>query len=144
MKWISKLLGRPALHKWLGRKAGLYDPRGGDAIELNEKTAFEIAAAVGKHFGKGTKIIVGRDSRLSSPSLYKAVLKGLKSQMSKVKCIEVGLITTPMLYFLVNELRAGGGIMVTASHNPKEYNGLKAVGKNARPISGKEIEKLLI
>jgi len=119
-----------------------YDIRGQYPQELNEEIAFKIAVAMGKHFGPRAEIVVGHDARLSSPSLYKAVLRGVKSQRSNVKCIEVGMITTPMLYFLVNKLKADGGIMVTASHNPKEYNGLKVVGKNARPVSGKEVYEL--
>ncbi len=69
--------------------------------------------------------------------------KNAKSGEYKLKIIEAGMITTPMLYFLVNKLNVGGGIMITASHNPKEYNGLKIVGKKAMPISGKEIYKII-
>ena len=53
------------------------------------------------------------------------------------------MATTPMFYFLVNKLNAAGGIMITASHNPKEYNGLKVVGKNAEMVGGEEILKLM-
>ncbi len=53
-------------------------------------------------------------------------------------------MTTPMLYFLVADNKADGGIMVTASHNPKEYNGLKVVKKGAQPMGGEEIEKMVI
>ena len=125
-----------------------YDVRGKYPEELNEETAFKIAAAMAKHFGKRAKVVVGRDGRSSSPSLYKAVLRGLQHsnvlKNVRMSVIDAGIMTTPMLYFLVNKLKADGGIMVTASHNPKEYNGLKVVGKNARPISGKEILKLVI
>ena len=121
-----------------------YDVRGKYPDELNERVVFQIAEAMGKYFGAGSKIVIGRDARLSSPSLYKAVLEGVKCQMFDVKCFEVGMITTPMLYFLVNKLKADGGIMVTASHNPKEYNGLKIVGKKAAPMSGGEVMKLVI
>ena len=130
-----------------------YDIRGKYPQEINERVVFEIASALGRHFGKKSRLLVGCDGRLSSPSLYKAVLKGVKSpakgearqrrRMSNVKCIEAGLMTTPMLYFLVSKLEADGGIMVTASHNPKEYNGLKVVGPKAKPISGSEIFKLM-
>jgi len=54
-----------------------------------------------------------------------------------------GLITVPMLYFLVNDLKAAGGLMITASHNPKQYNGLKVVGKKVAPLGGKEIELIV-
>ncbi|MEK7555373.1 MAG: hypothetical protein AAB516_00955 [Patescibacteria group bacterium] len=106
------------------------------------------------------KIVIGHDARLSSSSLYKIVLKSLKASARggsalggknlkalpagrQVKTIPVGMTTTPMFYFLVNKLNADGGIMITASHNPKNYNGLKVVGRNAVPISGKEILKLI-
>lgn len=131
-----------------------YDVRGKYPDELNEETAFKIAATVGNYFfGKSrsakrkARIVVGCDARLSSPALYGAVLRGLrypnKLENVRMKIVEAGTMTTPMLYFLVNKLKADGGIMVTASHNPKEYNGLKIVGKNARPISGEAVLKLL-
>ena len=137
-----------------------YDVRGKHPSELNEETVFRIAEAIGKYFFLKAKssrqergssktaklkaiIVIGRDARLSSPSLYKAVLNGLKAKSLKLKAIPVGIVTTPMFYFLVNKLKADGGIMVTASHNPKEYNGLKIVGKKAAPMSGKEILKII-
>ncbi|MDD5547815.1 MAG: hypothetical protein PHN74_02905 [Candidatus Pacebacteria bacterium] len=110
------------------------DIRGKYPQEVNEKTIFEIAKALRGYFGLKAKIVIGRDDRLSSPSLYKEVFRGLGG-----KIIEAKIITTPMLYFLVNKLGADGGIMVTASHNPKNFNGLKIVGKKASPISGLEI-----
>ncbi|MBI4992277.1 MAG: hypothetical protein HZB99_03595 [Candidatus Harrisonbacteria bacterium] len=133
-----------------------YDVRGKYPSELNEEAAFKISKALGKYFGSGAKIVIGHDARLSSPTLYRAALKGFRVQgLGDRKNIKknlnpqpstlypAGLITTPMLYFLVNKLGADGGIMVTASHNPKEYNGLKVVGKNAKPISGREILKIM-
>jgi phosphomannomutase len=115
-----------------------YDIRGQYPQEINEKTVAEIAPVFIKFFKKG-KIIVGRDVRLSSPKLYKTLIA--KLQDYKIKAISIGLTTTPMFYFLVSKLKAAGGIMVTASHNPKEYNGLKVVGKKAKMISGYEISK---
>lgn len=127
-----------------------YDIRGRYPEEINEKIAVRIARSLARYFFKeapqqarGITIIVGHDARLSSPKLYKAVL-GVMCQVSGVKIIEVGLITTPMLYFLVNRLKAAGGIMITASHNPKEFNGMKVVGPKAAPMSGEEIKKLVI
>lgn len=125
---------------------GAYDIRGRYPGDINESILAEIIPAVVKILKKKgmTKIIVGHDARLSSPSLYKAVIRTLKSLQTKnykLQTITSGMITTPMLYFLVNKLKAAGGIMVTASHNPKEYNGLKVVCRNATPISGKEILK---
>jgi len=113
------------------------DVRGIYPSEINESVVFEIAANI-KHLFKKS-IVVGHDARLSSPALYKSVLKALGGK----KVYEAGLITSPEMYFLVNELKADGGIMITASHNPKEYNGLKIMGKKAVPMSGKEILRIL-
>lgn len=118
-----------------------YDIRGEYPGEIDEKAVSEIAGKLSKFAGK--KIVVAHDARLSSPALYRAAIRGIKYQVSGIKIIEVGLATTPMFYFLVNKLKASGGIMVTASHNPKKFNGLKIVGPQARPISGQEILKLI-
>lgn len=118
-----------------------YDIRGKYPEKLNEKTIEEISPALIKLFAK-KKIVVGRDVRLSSPKLYRTLIKCLSTKGGP-KIIKGGIMTTPMLYFLVSFLKARGGIMVTASHNPKEYNGLKIVGPAATPISGTEIFKLL-
>ena len=124
-----------------------YDIRGRYPEEINEEVVAKIAREVRGRLGGG-KIVVGHDARLSSPALYKSVLQSLKikkflpaGRQVKFKIEAVGLATTPMLYFLVNKLKAAGGIMITASHNPKEFNGLKIVGKKAIPIGGAEIKK---
>jgi len=119
-----------------------YDIRGKYPTEINEKVVSEIAVALARHFKKGT-IVVGRDIRLSSPSLYRAAIKQLRTKNLKLKTIPIGLATTPMFYFLVNYLKAVGGIMITASHNPKEFNGLKVVGRKAAPMSGKDILRIM-
>ncbi|MDP3901733.1 MAG: hypothetical protein Q8Q37_02025 [bacterium] len=118
-----------------------YDIRGVYPTEINEDIVVKISKALARYFKKGT-IIVGHDARLSSPSLHKVVLKNLTTNY-KLQVIDIGLVTTPMLYFLVNHFKSVGGIMITASHNPKNYNGLKVVGAKARPISGKEISELI-
>ena len=115
-----------------------YDVRGKYPDEINEATVQKIILALREVY-KNQKIVVGCDTRLSSPSLYKTVLDSLPSK----KTTAAGMITTPMLYFLVNHLDADLGIMITASHNPKEYNGLKIVKQKAVPISGKEILKII-
>ncbi len=129
-----------------------YDVRGVYPAELNEATAERIAQTMREYFGEGAKIVIGHDARLSSPSLYRAVKRGLKVKSRKSlpagrqgmsNVVDAGLMTTPMLYFLVNDLKADGGIMVTASHNPKEYNGLKIVKKGARPVSGVQVQVLM-
>src|SRR3989344_3377438 len=121
-----------------------YDIRGKYPKEINGKIIAETVQNLGFLFHPDTKIVVGRDCRLSSPALYKTVLNSLKSKNVKIGVIPVGLITTPMLSFLVAKLKANYGIMITASHNPKEYNGLKIINKSAVPISGKEIQKWII
>lgn len=120
-----------------------YDIRGRYPEEINEAAAEHIAVGISRSFFKKGRVVVAHDARLSSPALYRAVLRGVKSKMLNVKCIEVGPATTPMFYYLVNHFKASGGIMITASHNPSEYNGLKAVGQRAEPISGKDILKIL-
>lgn len=118
------------------------DIRGKYPSEINEEAVFNIVSAIQKLFKKS--VVVGHDARLSSPSLYRAVLTALKKD-KKIKIFEAGLVTSPAMYFLANKLKAGGGIMITASHNPKEYNGLKIMGKNAVPISGLDIlNKILL
>lgn len=88
---------------------------------------------------EGKEIVVGRDVRLSSESLSKALIKGLTDICDVV---DIGIVTTPMLYFSVAYLKKAGGVMITASHNPPEFNGFKLVGKMGRPISGAELEKI--
>lgn len=119
---------------------GAYDIRGRYPREINEKIISEISQRLGRYFKH--KIVVAHDVRLSSPKLYQAALKALKAQKD-LKVLSIGLATTPMFYFLVRKLKADGGLMITASHNPKDYNGLKVVDENALSISGWEIKKLL-
>jgi phosphomannomutase/phosphoglucomutase len=108
-----------------------YDVRGVYPTDLNEK----IALKMGKAFGtlNPGKIIVGNDVRLSSPSLKKELIKGLISTGCDV--IDIGMVTTPMVIFSTKHLKCDGGVMVTASHNPKEFNGFKFNDSNAVPIS---------
>jgi len=118
-----------------------YDIRGLYPTEINEEVVFEISQSLGRFFGKRKKLVVARDGRIGSPELYRALIGGLKT--NNLQLITVGLSTTPMLYFLVQKLRAAGGVIVTASHNPKEWNGLKVVGRNAEMIGGKEVLKIV-
>ncbi|OGY67470.1 MAG: hypothetical protein A3H63_01070 [Candidatus Harrisonbacteria bacterium RIFCSPLOWO2_02_FULL_45_10c] len=120
-----------------------YDIRGKYPAEINESVFADIVSGIKGGF-RG-KVVVGHDARLSSKSLYKSVIGELENadRADRVKTIKGGLMTTPMLYFLVNALRADAGLMITASHNPKEYNGLKIVGRQARPVSGKEVAACL-
>ena len=120
-----------------------YDIRGIYPKELNINTAYKIGRAVADFF-KVKSIAVGRDMRVHGEVLSNAFVKGVMDQGTDV--IDIGLISTPMLYFASAFLKTKANIMVTASHNPKEYNGFKLARQNAIPVSGetgiKEIEKL--
>ena len=110
-----------------------YDVRGRLPDELNEDIAHRIANATAQFLG-ASRVVVGRDIRLSSAAIADAVCQGLID--AGVEVLDIGLGGTEMVYFATGSLGADGGIMVTASHNPKDYNGLKIVREEARPISG--------
>jgi phosphomannomutase len=120
-----------------------YDIRGTVPDQLNPELAYGIGRG-SAHFLGAETVVVGRDARTHSPELTEALIRGINDE--GVSVVELGLVSTPMLYFAVEELGAGGGIMVTASHNPGEYNGFKICREHAIPIgeaSGlKEIESL--
>ena len=109
-----------------------YDIRGQIPNQLNVEVAYRIGNATAKFLG-AKRIVVGRDIRLSSAELTDAVCKGITEAGAEV--LDIGLGGTEMVYFATSELSADGGIMVTASHNPADYNGLKLVREEARPIS---------
>lgn len=108
-----------------------YDIRGIYPDEINEDVAFKIGQATTK-FLKAKELIVGRDNRLSSDSLSNSLINGITDQ--GVNVIDAGLITTPAFYYSSLNGKFKGGIMITASHNPKEYNGFKIIGKKAISI----------
>jgi len=108
-----------------------YDIRGIYPTELNEDVAFKIGQAFGT-FTHG-RIVIGCDTRLSSPALKENLIKGIISTGSDV--IDIGMSSTPMTIFATRYLKCDGGVNVTASHNPKEYNGFKLYDKDAVPIS---------
>ncbi len=110
-----------------------YDVRGRVPDELNEDVARRIGRATADVLGEGP-VVLGRDIRLSSPALQDALAAGLNEAGRDV--IDIGLCGTEEVYFATPHLKAAGGIMVTASHNPMDYNGLKLVREGARPISG--------
>ena len=114
-----------------------YDIRGTYPKQINEREVFDIASRMAAIFPKGKKIVIGRDSRNSSPILYLALRNGLTSAGFKV--IGVGLTITPAVDFFVNRLGADGGIVVTASHNPKNFNGLYVVDKKGASVGGEFI-----
>lgn len=112
-----------------------YDIRGAYPDEIDEASAYQIAAAFAK-YTKAKNIIVGEDARPSSPKLREAVCAALQNTGANV--ISTGVCTTPLFYFATaSSNKAEAGIMITASHNPGKYNGLKLVGKKAMPIEPK-------
>jgi len=122
-----------------------YDIRGRVPDELNEEMAYRIGQAYASLLQPG-KVAVGYDIRLSSPALAAALTRGLVR--AGVDVVDIGLCGTEQIYFATDHLKLDGGIMVTASHNPADYNGMKLVREQSKPISGdsglKEIESLVI
>jgi phosphomannomutase len=109
-----------------------YDVRGQIPNELNADICYRIGNATAE-FLDARNVVVGRDMRLSSNEFSDAVSRGLVD--AGVDVLDIGLCGTEMVYFATSFLNADGGIMVTASHNPADYNGLKFVREEARPIS---------
>jgi phosphomannomutase len=110
-----------------------YDVRGVYPTELDEDGAYAIGHAYVEQFEPKT-IAVGRDMRLSSPSMAASVIRGAADAGCDV--LDLGLVGTEMVYFAVGELELDGGVMVTASHNPKDYTGMKIVRRGALPVGG--------
>jgi phosphomannomutase len=120
-----------------------YDVRATYPNPLNEDAAWKVGHATGQYLKRSRQnatervkledtVVVGRDMRPSSPSLAKALSDGLRSTGMNV--IDIGMIDTSFIYFAINYLDTVGGIQVTASHNPIQYNGLKISGPKAKPI----------
>jgi phosphomannomutase len=120
-----------------------YDIRGVTPDELDAEGAHRIGRATARFIGAPT-LAVGRDARRSSPEMFEALVRGVNDE--GVDVVDLGLVSTPMVYYAVEALAVGGGIMVTASHNPAQYNGFKICREHAIPIgeaSGLlEIEKI--
>src|SRR4051812_21732458 len=112
-----------------------YDVRGIYPQEVNEAVARAIGRAFVSYL-KAKRIAVGRDMRLSSPSVAAAFIQGATLQGADV--VDYGMIPTDMLYFAVARDGHDGGVQITASHNPKQYNGMKMVRREAFPLSGDE------
>src|ERR671915_674073 len=110
-----------------------YDVRGIYPTELDEQGAYDIGRAYVEVF-EAERIAVGRDTRLSSPAMAAAAMRGAVDAGAHV--YDVGMVGTEMVYFAVGHLDLDGGIAVTASHNPKEYTGMKIVRRGALPVGG--------
>lgn len=110
-----------------------YDIRGKVGEQLDEKLAYKIGGATAFYL-EAKSIVVGGDNRLSTESLKSALIDGIREQGCDV--IDIGMCGTEEIYFATNHYKSDGGIMITASHNPVDYNGMKLVRKESRPISG--------
>ncbi|HZR96093.1 MAG TPA: phosphomannomutase/phosphoglucomutase [Gaiellaceae bacterium] len=110
-----------------------YDVRGIYPDELDEDGAYAIGRGYVQQF-EPRRIAVGRDMRLSSPQMTAALVEGASDEGAEV--LDLGLVGTEMVYFAVGSLELDGGVMVTASHNPKEYTGMKIVRRGALPVGG--------
>ncbi|MBI4966454.1 MAG: phosphomannomutase [Desulfomonile tiedjei] len=122
-----------------------YDIRGRIPGEFNEEMAYKIGRAYASMLSP-SRVCVGRDVRLSSEAISAALTKGLNVQGCDV--VDIGLCPTEEVYFVTSHMKLGGGIMVTASHNPVDYNGMKLVKEESRPISAdtglKDIEQMVL
>ncbi|MFH1421406.1 MAG: phosphomannomutase/phosphoglucomutase, partial [Planctomycetota bacterium] len=121
-----------------------YDIRGIYPSELDEKLAHSIGNAMARFINK-SPVVVGRDVRVSSPSVAQALIEGILD--FGINVIDIGICTTPMNYFAIGHLNAAGGVMTTASHNPAQYNGFKLCKEKAIALSYErgisDIEKIV-
>ena len=116
-----------------------YDVRGIVDEGLDESLVYDIGRAIATRYPDASRFVLGRDGRLSSPRFAEALSDGLQS--AGVRVIDVGAVPTPVLYFAAHEYGAGCGLMITGSHNPPNYNGLKMmVAKHT--LAGDEVQAL--
>ncbi len=119
-----------------------YDIRGIVPEQLDVDLAHRVGRGVARFLGEGP-VAVGRDARTSSPAFFEALVRGICDEGLDV--VDLGLISTPMLYYAVDHLETRGGVMITASHNPAQYNGFKICREHAIPVGEatglKEIEE---
>ena len=111
---------------------GAYDVRGIYPEEVNEELAYRVGRSFPTLF-EAKKVVVGHDIRLSGPAIRDALARGFNDAGCDV--VDLGQCGTEMIYFATAHLKLDGGVMITASHNPKQYNGMKFVRKEARPVS---------
>ncbi len=116
-----------------------FDIRGKYPEEINDEEVYKIGKALVKYFSP-KKVAIGRDIRPSADSLFSVIAKSLSE--SGVEVIDIGLCTTPMSYFICGSTDVDMTIMITASHMPSEYNGLKITVEDAKPITGDVLQKI--
>lgn len=121
-----------------------YDIRGVWDVDFNQDTVYKVGFFLPSLLNTN-HVVVGRDVRTSSPIIHDCLVKGITDSGADVW--DLGLSTTPMVYFATNFLKADASVQITASHNPKEYNGLKISRTGALPVGGetglKDLEKLV-
>ena len=124
-----------------------YDIRGIVDVDLSESVYDTLGRAAGTYFRRraaGTRVVVGRDARLTSPAYAAALIAGLRSTGCDV--VDIGMAPTPLMYFAMAYLNTGGGAVVSASHNPPEFNGLKLRQADQRyggePLSSEQIQEV--
>jgi len=123
-----------------------YDIRGVYPSEINEEFSKLVGKGFGSFIGSGKKIVVGRDVRLSSESLSASLVEGLRSVGADV--VDIGVVPTPVVYFAINSYNLDGGVVVTASHNPPEWNGFLLCREKAKVVASgfglEEVKKIIL
>jgi phosphomannomutase len=123
-----------------------YDIRGIYPTDINAETIAVIGKAVANMFPDG-ELVLAYDARHGSTELVKALASAISEEATKFDkkftLVNIGLSTTPMFYFTVCNMKAVGGCMITASHNPKEYNGIKMVREMGKMIPGTEVLEVI-
>ncbi|MDF1666948.1 MAG: phosphomannomutase/phosphoglucomutase [Planctomycetota bacterium] len=123
-----------------------YDVRGLCPPDITEDLAYKLGNALAQTLPKQGAVGIARDMRPSSPGLSEALSKGIRDAGRDV--VNIGMVTTPCFYYAIGSLNLAGGIIVTASHNPAEYNGFKICREEAIPIGGnsglKNLEKMVL
>jgi len=119
-----------------------YDVRGVYPKEINRKVAYKIGRGVAIKIRpqRVKNLAIGRDNRLSSDDLFQGICDGIRDE--GINVVNFGLVTTPILYYAMIKMDLDAGIMITASHNPKEYNGFKIIKKGGIPLDEKDFEKI--
>lgn len=118
-----------------------YDIRGVYPTELNEEAAYAIGRAFARR-AAADHVVVGSDMRLSGPALKRALIQGITDE--GVNVVDIGLVPIDAVYFAINMLKHPAGVMVTASHNPKEYNGFKMALHGAGWVTGEEMQRVVV